>query len=160
VCSDAFMPKIAKFHDYLVNLKSSSDFLGTELLEIMASFQEPFEVHMRSEISSIANLSHHMRTPKEGSAEEKATQAAVDAREGNALIKSGVTDVVPFFLFNFDSEYEDGLWKNWPPIPGPIRWMVMSAGKVLHPGLWKFASCDAARRRKDLYAVPDLEREV
>jgi hypothetical protein len=48
-----------------------------------------------------------MRTPKEGSAEEKATQATVDAREGNALIKSGLTDVVPFFLFNFDSEYED-----------------------------------------------------
>jgi hypothetical protein len=160
VCSDAFMPKIAKFHDYLVNLKSSSDFSGTELLEIMASFQEPFEAHMRSEISAIAHLALHTRTPKEGSSEEKATHAAIDAREGNALIKSGVTDVLPFFLFNFDSEYEDGLWKNWPPIPGPIRWMLMSAGRVLHPRWWKFASCDAARRRKDLYAVPDLEREV
>jgi hypothetical protein len=157
VGSDAFMPKIAKFHDYLVNLKSSGDFSGTELLEIMVSVQKPFEAHMRSEISSIANLSHHMQTPKEGSAEEKATQAAVDAREGNAFIKSGVTDVVPFFLFNFDREYEDGRWENWPPILGPIRWMLMSAGKVLHPGWWKFATCDAARRRKGLHAVPDLE---
>jgi hypothetical protein len=154
------MPSIAKFQDYLVNLKSPSDFSGTKLLEIMASFQEPFEAHFRSEISTIADLVHHPRTPKEGSAEEKATAAAIDARERNSLIKSGVTDVLPFFLFNFDRGYEDGLWANWPPIPGPVRWMLMSGARVLHPGWWKFASCDAAGRRTALYAVSDLERGV
>ena len=120
MCSDAFIPSIAKFKDYLVNLKSPSDFSGTELLEIMASFQEPFEAHFRSEISTIAHLAHHPRTPKEGSAEEKATAAALDVRERNNLIKSGVTDVLPFFLFNLDREYEDGLWTKWPPIPRPV----------------------------------------
>jgi hypothetical protein len=150
---------IAKFQDYLVNLKSPSDFSGVKLLEIMASFQEPFEAHFRSEISTIAGLAHHPRTPKEGSAEEKATAAAFDKREGNSLIKSGVTDVLPFFLFNFDREYEGGLWTNWPPIPGPVRWMLMRGAKALHPGWWKFASCDAAGRRTALYAVLDLERE-
>lgn len=114
---------------------------------------------MRSEISTIANLAHHPRTPKEGSAEEKATQAAFDMREGNMLIKSGITDVMPFFLFNFDCEYEDGLWANWPPIPGLVRWTLISVAKVLHPGWWKFANCDMARRRRALYALPDSKRE-
>lgn len=159
MCSDAFMPGIASFQGYLVNLKSPSDFSGSKLLEIMASFQRPFEAHMRSEISSIAQLSQHARTPKEGSEEEKATQASIDAREGKNLLMSGVTDVMPFFLFNYDSEYEDGLWKDWPPIPGPVRWILISVAKVMHPGWWKFASCDAVRRRKELYAVPDLEQE-
>lgn len=151
------MPGIAKFQEYLLNLKSPKDFSGIRLLEIMATFQDPFEAHMRSEVSTIAALSQHPRTPKEGSEEEKSTQAAFDAREGNAIMKAGVTDVLPFFLLNFDSEYEDGLWMNWPPIPGPVRWMLVSVGRVLHPGWWKFASCDASRRRKDLYAVANLD---
>ncbi len=57
---------------------------------------------MRSEISFIAQLSQHARTPKEGSEEEKA----------------------------------------------------------MHPGWWKFASCDATRRRKEFYAVSDVEQDV
>jgi hypothetical protein len=151
------MPTLAKFQDYLVNLKSPSDFSGTKLIEIMASFQEPFEAHMRAEISTIAGLSQHQRTPKEGSPEEKATKTTFDSREGNSLLMSGMTDVLPFFLYNFDRDYEDGLWTNWPPIPGPVRWILMSVARFLHPGWWKFASCDAAGRRKALYSVPDVE---
>jgi hypothetical protein len=64
---------------------------------------------MRSEVSTIAQLAHRMRTPKKGSAEEKATQVTFDRREGNSLLMY----VLPFFLFNFDREYEDGLWTNW-----------------------------------------------
>jgi len=152
------MPGISKFQDYLVNLKSPSDFSGTQLLEIMASFQEPLEEHMRSEISTIAYLAHHSRTPKEGSVEEKATQAAFDRREGNRLLMSGATDVLPFFLFNFDREYEGGLWADWPPIPGLVRWTLTSVAKILHPGWWKFASCDAGGKRIALYAIPELKQ--
>ena len=149
------MPGIAKFEEYLLSLKSPSEFSGAELLEIMATFQEPFDVHMRSEVTTIANLAHHARAPAEGSAKEKSTGAAIDAREGRKLVMSGVTDVMPFFLFNFDSEYEDGLWANWPPIPAPVRWGIINVAKIRHPGWWKFASCNAARRRIPLYAVPD-----
>jgi len=121
----------------------------------MAGFQEPFEVHMRSEVATIANLARHARAPAEGSAKEKDTQTAFDAREGKNLILSGVTDVMPFFLFNFDAEYEEGLWANWPPIPVPVRWAITSVAKFRHPGWWKFASCNASRRMVPLYALPD-----
>ncbi|RDW64986.1 hypothetical protein BP6252_10637 [Coleophoma cylindrospora] len=155
-----FMPGVEKFGKYLVNLKSPSDFSGTKLLEIMATFQESLEAHMRAEVSTIAQLSQHPRTPKEGSPEETATQTAFDTREGNNLMKSGLTDVLPFFLFNFDREYEDGLWRNWPPIPGPVRWVLMNVAKVLHPGWWKFAGCDGTTLKSALYAAPDSKREL
>lgn len=146
------MPGVAKFQEYLATLESAQDFSGAKLHEIMESFQEKFESHMRAEVITIAQLSTHPRTPKEGSAEEKSTQTAFDSREGNAIMKAGVTDVVPFFLFNYDRDFEDGIWKDWPPIPAPVRLVLMSAGKVLHPGWWKFASCDIWRQRKELYA--------
>ena len=155
--SDGFMPGLAKFHEYLTNLPSPSKFSGTMLLEIMDSFQKPFEAHMRSEVQTIANLASHPKAPEVGSQKEKATQAEFDKREGDKIREAGMTDVLPFFLFNFDSEYEGGLWKDWPPIPGPIRWMVMNVAKLLHPGWWKFASCDGTRRRKELYALPEAK---
>ncbi|KAG4417919.1 hypothetical protein IFR04_008973 [Cadophora malorum] len=154
---DGFMPGLAKFHEYLTNLPSPSEFSGTMLLEIMDSFQKPFEAHMRSEVQTIANLASHSKAPEVGSQKEKATQAEFDKREGDKIREAGMTDVLPFFLFNFDSEYEDGLWKDWPPIPGPIRWMVMNVAKLVHPGWWKFASCDGTRRRKELYALPEAK---
>ncbi|KAF2094425.1 hypothetical protein NA57DRAFT_46452 [Rhizodiscina lignyota] len=152
---DAFMPGIAKFQEYLSSLGSPGEFSGVKLLEIMTAFQEPFEIHMRSEITTIANLAGHERAPVVGSAKEKSTQSTFDAREGKKLLMSGATDVMPFFLFNFDSSYEDGLWANWPPIPAPVRWGLINVAKFWHPGWWKFASCDAARRTIPLYAVPD-----
>jgi hypothetical protein len=151
---EAFIPRIPSFHDYLTNLPSASDFSGPKLLEIMATFQDPFEAHMRSEISTIASLALHPKTPKEGSHEEKSVRDTFDSHEGKRLMGSGMTDVLPFFLFNFDCEYEDGIWRDWPPIPGPVRWAIMSTAKVLHPGWWRFASCDSARRRRELYASP------
>jgi hypothetical protein len=154
------MPGIAAFHDYLTNLKSPSDFSGPKLVEIMDSFQKSFEAHMHSEIATLAQLTHHPRTAKEGSAEEQATHSSFERSQGKNLFLSGLTDVMPFFLFNFDREYEDGLWMNWPPIPGPVRWILISAAKVLHPGWWKFASCDSTGRRKELHAVPLLKKEV
>ena len=120
----------------------------------MDCFQEPFAIHMRSEIDTIASLAKHPRTPKEGSSLEMSSEAAFDGRERNNLITSGITDVLPFFLFNFDSDYEEGLWADWPPIPFPVRWTLMHLAMVLHPTWWKFASCDAARKRTPLYAVP------
>ncbi|KAL2073539.1 hypothetical protein VTL71DRAFT_10865 [Oculimacula yallundae] len=150
---DDFMPGLTKFQEYLTNLPTPSDFSGPRLLEIMASFQDPFEAHMRSEVTTIADLATHVKAPEVGSQKEKDTQADFDKREGAKIQEAGMTDVLPFFLFNFDCEYEDGLWKDWPPIPGLVRWMLINVAKFLHPRWWKFASCDGARKRKELYAV-------
>lgn len=110
---DSFYPGLSEFQKYLINLPSPTDFSGVKLLEIMVSFQEPFGNHMRSEIDTIAALSNHPQAPKEGSVEEKTARDAFDAREGKNLVMSGPVSVMPFFLLNFDSDYEDGIWADW-----------------------------------------------
>jgi hypothetical protein len=151
------MPGLTQFHEYLANLKSPTDFSGTKLLEIMATFQEPFDKHMRAEVSTIAALWDHPKKPKTGSEEEIKINKAFETREGNNLMKSGMTDVLPFFLFNYDREFENSMWADWPPIPGPVRWTIMTVAKGLHSSWWKFSSCDSQRQRRPLYAVPDSE---
>lgn len=153
------MPGVAKFEEYLRNLKSPDEFDGVKLKRIMESFQASFGHHMRSEVTTIANLALHARAPPTGSKKEADTRSTFEAREGKAMMFSGVSDVVPFFLFNHDLEYEGGLWANWPPIPPPVRWFIMTLAKFRHPGWWKFASCDGGKLRVPLYAVP-REREL
>jgi hypothetical protein len=151
---DAFMPGLQEFHDYLKALKSPQDFSGARLLSIMAGFQETFESHFRAEIATIAKLAEHPKTLPPGSKEELAVTQDFDSKEGKALIGSGLMDVVPFFLFNMDREFEDGLWKDWPPIPKPVRWALTRGATLFNSGCWRFASCDSDGRPRELYAVP------
>lgn len=147
------MPALKTFHTYLTTLPSPTSFSGPHLLEIMSTFQDDFSSHMRAEVSVIASLASHHNTPPAGSAEEKAIGASFDKKEGMALLKSGVTDVVPFFFFNFEGEFEEGLWRDWPPIPGVVRWGILKVAGVWHGGWWRFACCDGGRRRRGLFAL-------
>ncbi|KAH8595765.1 hypothetical protein B0O99DRAFT_594086 [Bisporella sp. PMI_857] len=112
------------FQNYLINLKSPGDFSGTRLLEILDSFQKPFE----HEGGSLAHFEpiKPSKTPKAGSPGEVRTVNAFDKREGISLMRSGLTDVMPLFFFNFDREYEEIIWKDWPPVPAPVRWILMT----------------------------------
>ena len=127
----------------------------------MGSFQEPFETHFRNEIEHIANLSTHPRAMVPGSADEAAA-AAVFRSWGKATVtKAGIFDVVPFFLMNLDGSagFEDGAWARWPPMPAPIRWGLANVVGAWHGGWWKFASCDGAGNRKQLYATVPVREE-
>jgi hypothetical protein len=87
----------------------------------MSSFQAPFEAHFHSEIKTIASMANHPKAPKPGS-EEEATAALTFKTWGKSTVmKAGMADVVPFFLLNLDGTVEEGMWANWPPMPGPIK---------------------------------------
>lgn len=117
----------------------------------MSAFQGPFELHFRNEIDLLASLASHPKTPKEGSREATAARAKFDKWGSSSVIKGGITDVLMLFLFNLDRDIEEGIWKDWPEMPGPIRWLLPRAAGGWHGGWWKFASCDANGRRKELY---------
>jgi len=149
---EAFLGGLAEFQKYLSGLKSSSEFSGEELVRIMKTFQESFESHFHSEISTIAKLADHPNAPKEGTPEQVAASASFKAWGKSTVTKAGVIDVVPFFLLNLDRTVEDGMWANWPPMPAPIKWGLINIAGAFHSGWWKFASCDAAGKPRELWA--------
>lgn len=149
---EAFLGGLAAFHKYLAELASPQAFSGAELQRIMAGFQDAFEAHFHSEISTIAGLADHPKAPKSGTPEEADTRALFKSWGKNTVTKAGTLDVVPFFLLNLDGTVEDGMWANWPPIPAPIKWGLTNLAGAYHGGWWKFSSC-AGGRPKELYAM-------
>lgn len=160
--TESFLSGLAEFNKYLTTLPSPTAFSGAELLRIMDSFREPFEHHFHHEIPIIAAMASHPKAPAEGSPEAAAASAIFKAWGKKTVTKAGTLDVVPFFLLNLDATAEGGLWKNWPPMPAPIRWGLVNLAGSWYGAWWKFASCDGQGRPRELYALqfgPE-EREV
>ncbi|KAJ3557002.1 hypothetical protein NPX13_g10019 [Xylaria arbuscula] len=149
---EAFLPGLAEFEKYLSSLRSPQEFSGTELQRIMSSFQEPFEMHFHSEISTIAKLADHPNAPKPDTPEATNASLTFKTWGKSTVMKAGTLDVVPFFLLNLDGTVEEGMWANWPPIPAPIKWGLVNIGGAYHNRWWKFASCAGGQPRQ-LYAV-------
>jgi hypothetical protein len=124
----------------------------------MDAFRDPFTQHFHREIATIASLGSLPSAPQPGSPEAEKAAAVFKAWGKKTVAKAGTTDVVPFFLLNLDVTYEGGMWASWPPMPGLIRWGLVNVAGAVHWGRWKFASCDAQGRPRELYALRFPER--
>ncbi|KAI5272468.1 hypothetical protein E4T47_04356 [Aureobasidium subglaciale] len=148
-----FLEGLTNFHDHLTNLPSPASFDGNKLVDIMDSFHRPFEHHFHHEIDTIASFATLPNAPPPDSPEAALAAATFKAWGKKTLTKAGMTDVVPFALLNLDTTFEDGLWAAWPPMPGPVRWMMVNIFGSWNWTWWKFASCDASGSPRALYAL-------
>lgn len=119
----------------------------------MRGFQDPFIHHFHHEIATIASFADLPSAPKPNTPEADRAAAVFKAWGKKTVTKAGTFDVVPFFLMNLDAEYEEGMWREWPPMPALVRWGLVNGAGSVHWGWWKFASCDAWGRRRALYAL-------
>jgi hypothetical protein len=62
-------------------------------------------------------------------------------------------NALPFFFLNLDITHEDYLWKDWPPVPGPVKWTFTHCLTLWNKKYWKFASCDKNGVPKPLHAT-------
>ena len=163
--AESFLEGLVNFNDYLAQLAEPYDFNGHELRRIMESFQDPFVTHFHNEIATIASFANLPKAPAPSSQEAVNAAAIFRAWGKKTVTKAGYTDVVPFFLLNLDTTYEEGLWASWPPMPAPVKWGLVNIAGAYHWGRWKFASCDSAGKPRALYAlqfpenVPATEKE-
>ncbi|KAM3515826.1 hypothetical protein MY11210_000597 [Beauveria gryllotalpidicola] len=157
---ESFIDGVAQFQTYLKDLSTSSSakLSADELLRIMDSFRAPLGDHLHSEVQTIAALAAHPKAaPAEGSEDAAAAAAAaalVFKTWGKKTVtKAGVLDVVPFFLLNLDGTFENGRWAHWPPMPGPIRWILTNVVGMYYGNWWRFASCGAHGSPRELFAL-------
>ncbi|KAM3428780.1 hypothetical protein MY4824_008631 [Beauveria thailandica] len=151
---EAFIDGVVQFQTYLKDLSASSSRLpADELLRIMDSFRAPLGDHLHSEVQTIAALAAHPKAPADGS-EEAAAAALVFKTWGKKTVtKAGLLDVVPFFFLNLDRTFEGGRWAHWPPMPGPVRWILTNVVGAYYGNWWRFASCGADGSPRELFAL-------
>lgn len=119
-------------------------FSGTHLNELIDQFAPGLMMHLTDEISLILSLSRYGDKVK--------ILPAMNAMR--TAVPLSRTEGTIFFLRNLDRGFEDGLWQHWPPIPPPIKWIVMQTFGRWNGRWWKFASCDENGKLKELYALP------
>lgn len=111
----------------------------------------PVEHHLHHEVAHLAALAAHPTAPARDTPEGAAAAATLRTWGKNSV--RGTLDVVPFFLINVDRTAEGGMWHNWPPMPAPVRWGLVNLAGAAHGGWWRFGSCDADGRPRELYAL-------
>ncbi|GAM40557.1 hypothetical protein TCE0_039f12998 [Talaromyces pinophilus] len=141
----AFIVGFRALKSYLDSVaETPARFSGAQLVSLLDEFAPQLHHHLTDEIPRMVALSRFG---------DRISMLKIIETEGNrsaqALSKTGA---MIFFLRNSDLEFEDGLWKNWPPIPGPVRWSILKTLGRWHVGWWRFASCDESGRMQQLYA--------
>jgi hemerythrin-like domain-containing protein len=119
----AFCGGLDDFKTYLTGLKfMDEEFDSKRLIEIMDSFLEPLYTHLAAEPDALVALSRF-------SSLERDFDLAKIAREAG---KKSVTldfalNVLPIFLLNMESdEFKGGMWKDFPNVPAPVRFVMKS----------------------------------
>jgi hypothetical protein len=123
----------------------------------MDSFRHAFEAHFHAEIDTLANLANHRNAPPPNTPEEAAMGAKLQRWGAELGSRPGLVEGAPFFFFNLDRTVEDGLWANWPPVPAPVRWVLLNVVGAWHGAWWKFTSCNENGRPRPLRALHLLE---
>jgi hypothetical protein len=137
------------YKSYLVGLQGKEDqFSSTSLLEIMDSFSELLYTHLTEELDAIVNLSR-FSTP-----EKPIDIVAIALKVGKQTVTLDFAlNTLPCFMLNMETvEFEDGMWGGFPPINAPVRFILMRVLPLWHRSVWRFASCDGNRARKQLAA--------
>lgn len=149
-----------KLDGYLGSLSNATALAPDALLSILDVLHPTLEHHLHHEVSVMADMAKHTKAPVRDSFEGAVAADRLKSWGKNTVRKAGVTDVVPFFLLNADRTAERGMWKDWPPMPRPIRWAMVNVVGAVHGGRWRFASCDAHGRPRDLYALATTGQEA
>ncbi|KAI9745885.1 MAG: hypothetical protein M1818_000566 [Claussenomyces sp. TS43310] len=140
----AFLPGLDKYKDYLLEAqKAPETFSGKKLTSIIDEFGAMVCTHLEEEIPSLLELA---RLGDKVPLEELMRVEGRKSGENNSRA-GGV-----FYLMNIDTTFEGGLWAHWPPIPGPIRWALITFSRWTS-SVWKFASCDQSGGMVELYAL-------
>jgi hypothetical protein len=145
-CGDAFLPGLQAYSEYLsmVTLDPAS-FSGARLNTIIDGFAPLLLVHLADEIPTLLSLSRF------GS--QVRFLDGINMESKKSPLHLSMTGGTPFFFRNLDVEFEDGLWRAWPEIPGLVWWVLQRTFVAWNQRWWKFASCDEKGRLKELSAL-------
>ena len=146
-CIAIFHDGLERFKSYLIGLSGKeSKFSATQLIEIMESFSKPLYDHLAAEPGSIVALRRF------ASVEKPIDIVALSIETGKKVVTFDYAiNCLPMFILNMEvEEFEDGIWRVFPPVNAPVLFMMSKVIPLWHRSWWRFAACDGNRRRKRL----------
>ncbi|ERF73168.1 hypothetical protein EPUS_03009 [Endocarpon pusillum Z07020] len=141
----------AAFHDGMANFKTylttcaaaPGSFRATNLHHVMDTFGPTLHQHLLHEPAKLASLAKYPIDIRALS--EKTAKYSMD--------RTSSVNLLPMLWFNLDLEFEDGKWKDFPPVSAPVRWVMVNVLGWWRAGWWRFGSCGADGRRVRLLAL-------
>jgi hypothetical protein len=114
----------------------------------MDSFSGPLYSHLEAEPAALLALSR-FSTPKR---QFDLTKIGRETGKKSVTLDFAL-NVLPIFLLNHEEvEFEGGMWKNHPAVPGPVKWIMKNVLPMWQRRWWRFMSCTSDGRRKHLVA--------
>lgn len=143
---DAFHDGFHDFKRYLDTCaKAPRDFQGTRLLAIMDTFGPALHKHLVNEPPKLASLSKYPIDIK----------AISEKLAKHSLGQASTTHLLPLVWYNLDVDFEEGRWRDWPPMPWLVRWIMVNVLSSWCWSWWRFGSVGADGRRVKLLALRD-----
>lgn len=144
--ADVFSQGLTEFKSYLDTCANNpTEFEGTHLVKIMDSFGHDLHSHLKKEPEKLASLSKYPIDMK----------AISEKTARHSMNRTSAVHVLPILWFNLDTDFEDGKWKNFPEVPGPIKWVMINVLGWWRSNLWRFGSCGADGKAVPLLALRD-----
>lgn len=143
------------FHEAIQNydayiracLDSSEAYDGVKLIKLIDAFGYELATHLSDEISTILSLAKH--GDKMAQFEKK-----FEEWSNKDTAQLSVPGTLTWGFFNHDKQYENGLWKAWPPVPFPAVFLIRWIAYWVHSDWWRFASCDRyGNPKEELFAT-------
>ena len=132
-----FHDGLHKFHEYLISsAKHPEAFQPGKLIEIMDSFGPALYQHMAEEPDLLMKLSEFDFDMK----------SMCEKHGQESMKKVSAINTLPFVWVHHDTDFEGGLWANWPPAPKPVVWVMRNILSRWHSRVWRFGSCDLQGR--------------
>ncbi|KAF6238848.1 hypothetical protein HO173_002720 [Letharia columbiana] len=118
-------------------------FNASALLSIMDAFAPAFATHLANEPPALASLSTYAFDIK-----------ALSAKTAEySMARTSTFNLLPMLWYNLDVEFEGGKWRDFPPVPAPMRWVLVNILGRWQARWWRFGTCGADGKRIELLAL-------
>ncbi|KAK0649582.1 hypothetical protein B0T16DRAFT_350452 [Cercophora newfieldiana] len=143
----AFEGGLEKFREYIDRVeRGEEEYDGGKVVRLIEGFGGVLMRHLEDEIETLLGLRRFGEGKMAGILEKTAEEAEKGMKE------VGFGGMV-WIWAHLDVEFEGGRWVDWPPAPGPMKFLVANVFWRVYGGMAKFGAVDSQGRMRPLYAL-------